>query len=191
MRTNREKYEHYCAIIAAGDQQVIDEIIPAMPAQFYIIKAFGAVPVEVTHLSVYRRGIYKHGESDRVTKDEVELAKQYVLEWTEPTLDSIHVHYRQKQSYGTVTGAHPYSKIEGAVDMAWQAADLAPEIERRRELYAPRDGHAACGYCQKQTTTESLVNHMIYYRDQGGSKTKIGKYCSAQCGYHDQCGHEG
>lgn len=191
MRTNREKYEHYCAGIEAGDQQAIAELIPEVPAQFYIIRNFEAVSVEVTHMGVYRRGLYKHDDSDRITKAEVELAKQCAETWAEPTLDTIFVHYREKQSYGTVTGAHPYNKIETSADMAWKAEDLAAEIERRRELYAPRDGHTACGYCRKQTPTESLVNHMIHYRDQGGSKTKIGKYCSAQCGYHDQCGHEG
>lgn len=191
MRTNREKYEHYRAGIESGDRQAIAELIPVAPAQFYIIRNFEAVPIEVTHLGVRHRGIYKHDESYRITKAEVEQAKQCAEDWAEPTPDTIFVYYREKQSYGVVTGAHQFSKIGTAPDMAWQAGDLAPEIERRRELYAPRDGHTECGYCRKQTPTESLINHMIYYRDQGGSKTKIGKYCSAQCGYHDQCGHEG
>lgn len=191
MKTNREKYEHYCAQIAAGDDQAIAELIPVMPACFYLIRSFEAVPVEITNFGVYHKGLYKHAESDRIKKSEVELAKQYADAWDEPTFDTIYIYCRDKTSFGTVTGAHPFSKIDATPDMAWKPEDLTAEIERRRELYAPRDGHTACGYCQKQTPTENLVDRMIYYRDQGGSKSKIGKYCSAQCGSHDQCGHEG
>jgi hypothetical protein len=191
MRTNREKYEHFCAEIAARDHQIISALIPVVPAQFYTIQRFEAVSNEVTHIGVYRRGIYKHDESDRVTRDELVMAKNHLDEWTAPTLDSIQVHYRQKQSYGTVTGAHPYLKIDAATDMAWLADDLAAEIERRRELYAPRDGHQPCGYCQKQTADQSLVNGTIFYRESGRTREKTGKYCSATCHHHDQCGHEG
>lgn len=192
MRTNREKYEHYCAEIAAKDSVAIAALLPdGVPSQFYTIQGFEAAPSEVSHIGVSRRGIYKHDESDRVSKAEVELAMKYAEEWVAPTLDSIYVHYKKKEAYGSVSGAHPYNKIGADANMAWLADDLAGEIERRRELYAPREGHTACDYCRKQHPTESLVSRKIFYRDQGGSRTKIGKYCCDQCGYNDQCGHEG
>lgn len=191
MQTNREKYEHYCAEIAERDRQAIATLIPVVPAQFYTIRRFEVVPSEVTHLEVYRHGIYKLGETDRVTRDELTMAKNHLDEWTAPTLDGIQVHYRQKQSYGTVTGAHTYLKIEAATDMAWAAEDLALEIERRRALYAPREGHQPCGYCQKQTPEQSLISGRIFYRESGRTREKTGKYCSAICHHYDQCGHEG
>jgi hypothetical protein len=191
MRTNREKYEYYCAEIEAKDRAAIAALVPVTPSQFYTIRAYEAVAVEVTGLGVHRSGIYKHDESDRVTKAEVELAARHAAEWVAPTLDTLFVHYRDRQAIGTVTGAHPYSKIEADAGMAWQAENLAPEIERRRALYAPRDGHTACAYCRTQTPTDRLVSRTIYYRDRGGSQTKVGQYCTDQCGYYDQCGHEG
>jgi hypothetical protein len=192
MRTNREKYEHYCAEIAAKDAEAIAGLFQqGVPARLYKIQNYAAAEVEVTSVGVYRRGIYKHDESDHVTKAEVELAAKHAAEWTAPTLDTILVHYREVQAYGVASGAHPFSKIAAAVDLAWQAEDLSAEIARRRELYAPRDGHTACGYCQKQRPTDKLVSKTIFYRDRGGSRTKVGQYCSDQCGYYDQCGHEG
>lgn len=192
MKTNREKYEHYCAEIEAMDRAAIAALIPVAPTHFYEIRNFEAVPVEVTHQTAsHRRGIYKHDESDRVTKIEVAVAEKHLAEWTAPTLDTIFVHYKEKRTYGVVSGAHPYSKIDAAVDMAWRAEDLAVKIERRRELYAPRDGHQPCGYCQKQVPEQSLISGRIFYRESGRTREKTGKYCSATCHHYDQCGHEG
>ena len=189
--TNREKYEDYCAEIEAKDRAVIAALIPVAPPCFYIIRAFDVVPVEITHLSAEHRGLYKHDESDRVTKAEVELAAKLAVDWVAPTLDTLFVHYIERKESYTVTGAHPYRTIESDDGMAWRAESLVPEIERRRSLYAPREGHTACAYCRIQTPDEKLVSRTIYYRDQGGSKTKVVQYCTSQCGYYDQCGHEG
>lgn len=192
MKTNRAKYEHYRAEIAAKDAAAIAALIPdGIPAQFFTIKRFDAVPSEVTGVGIYRRGIYAHDESDRVTRAEVELAMKCAEEWAAPSLGEVSVHYREKSEFGTVTGAHPYTKIDGDKNFAWSAEDLEPEIQRRRELYAPRDGHKPCGYCQKQTPEASLISATIYYRDRGRSCTKTGMYCSGTCSHHDQCAHEG
>jgi hypothetical protein len=190
-QTNREKYENYRLEIEAKDRQAIAALLPSVPTQFYTINAYETVAVEVTSVGVYRRGIYQPDESNRMTRDQVALAKKYLDEWAAPTLKDISVHYRHKQAYGTVSGAHRYQKIEEDAGMAWRAEDLADEIERRRMLYAPRDGHTACAYCRKQTPTANLVSHTIHYRDRGGLRKKVGQYCSGQCGYYDQCGHEG
>lgn len=192
MRTNREKYDHICSCIKAKDQAAIRAILPAgAPGQFYTIEQYEAKPMGITSISRYRRGFCVKSDESRITKADIETAAAVLSAWAEPLLEEIFVHYSYKQTYGTVSGAHPYSKIEGDVSLAWTAEALLPEIERRRALYAPRDGHEPCTYCRKQTPSEAMVSHTILYRDRGGLARKTCRYCSATCGGYDQMGHEG
>lgn len=195
MKTNRDKYEHYRQIITNNDAEAISELLPnGVPRQFFQIEAYEAKAITVSGLSVYHRGIYTPDAGEKMTKAEVECAKQAAENWQAPTLDEILVCFLYKQKYGTVTGAHKYSKMQddpAITSVAWTAEELQPEIERRRSLYAPRDGCKACEYCRKQTPEIEMVKHTIFYRDVGGRATKTGLYCSSQCGGYDQMGHEG
>lgn len=192
MRTNRDKYEHYRQIIANNDAEAISGLLPnGVPQQFFQIEEYEAKAIIVSGLSVYHRGIYTPGAGEKMTKAEVECAKQAAENWQAPTLDDILIGYSYKQKYGTVTGAHKYSKMEADPGLAWTAEELTPEIERRRALYAPREGCKACAYCRKQAPESEMVKCKIFYRDIGGSATRVGLYCSAQCGGYDQMGSEG
>jgi len=192
MRTNREKYNHICSEIAAKDQAAINELLPnGVPSQFHTIEKYEAKQIAVTNVSRYRRGFYVKGADARITKKDIEEADAVLASWVAPALDDIMVGYSYKQSYGTVSGAYPYQKIGGDVTLAWDAETLSPEIERRRALYADREGHEPCTYCRKQTPSSQMVNHTIFYRDQGGLKRKTCRYCSPECGGYDQMGHEG
>jgi hypothetical protein len=192
MKTNREKYDHICGQIAAKDQAAIRELLPdGVPAQFYTIEQYEAKPVSVTEVRRYRRGFYVKGADARITKKDLEEVGAVLEGWARPAMDDIVVGYSYKQTYGTISGAHAYPKIGGDATLAWNAKALAPEIERRRALYAPREGHEPCTYCRKQTPSGSMVNHTIHYRDQGGLKKKTSRYCSPTCGGYDQMGHEG
>jgi hypothetical protein len=192
VKTNREKYDYICGQIAAKDQAAIRKLLPdGVPDQFHAIAQYEAKPIAVTNVGRYRRGFYAKGVDARITKRDVEEASATLASWAAPALDDIMVGYSYKQACGTVSGAHPYPKIGGDVTLAWDAEALSPEIERRRELYAEREGHEPCAYCRKQTPSTSMVNHTIYYRDRGGLAQKIGRYCSPTCGGYDQMGHEG
>lgn len=192
MRTNREKYDHICGQIAAKDQAAISELLPnGVPAQFHVIEQYEAKPVSVTEVRRYRRGFYVKGADARVTKKDLEEVAAVLEGWGMPAMDDIVVGYSYKQTYGTVSGAHAYPKIGRDAALAWSAEALASEIERRRELYAPREGSEPCAYCRKQAPSASMVSLTIFYRDRGGLAQKIGRYCSATCGGYDQCGHEG
>lgn len=192
MKTNREKYDHYCNLIAARDAEAIKTLLPqGVPGQFFTIAEYEAKPIAVTGVRRYRHRFYVKGALDRITKADVETARQVAEEWVAPLPEEIFVHYNYKQTHGTVSGAYPYPKIGTDVSLAWQADSLAPEIERRRALYAPRDGHKPCAYCRKQTPEREMVSGTIYYRDRGGSTRKTCLYCSGTCHGYDQCGHEG
>lgn len=192
MRTNREKYDHICGQVAAKDRAAIDALLPdGAPAQFFTIAHYEAKPIAVTNVSRYRRGFYVKGADARITKKDIEEADAVLAGWVAPALDDLFVHYSYKQTLGTVSGAYPYPKIGDDVMLAWAAEALSPEIERRRALYADREGHEPCAYCRKQTPSTSMVSHTIYYRDRGGLAQKTCRYCSATCGGYDQMGHEG
>lgn len=190
--TNRAKYDQYCALIAEQDAAAIKALLPdGVPAQFFTIAEYEAKPIQVTGVRRHSARFYVKPEPARITKDDIEAARQAVDAWTMPTLDDIYVNYSYRQTYGVVSGAHVYPTIDAEVNLAWTAEALAPEIERRRALYAPRDGHKPCTYCRKQTPDADLVSGTIHYRDRGGLAKKTCLYCSAQCNYYDQCGHEG
>ena len=192
MRTNREKYDHICGQIAAKDQAAIATLLPdGVPTQFHTIEQYAAKPIAVTGIQRRRRGFYVKSENARITKQDLADAAAALDGWAVPALDDLFVHYSYKQTYGVVSGAYPYPKIGADAMLAWDADALAPEIERRRLLYAPREGHEPCAYCRKQTPSASMVSNTIYYRDRGGLAQKTGRYCSATCSGYDQMGHEG
>ncbi|MFK3738973.1 YdaE family protein [Massilia sp. TN1-12] len=192
MKTNREKYDHICGQIAAKDQAAIAALLPdGVPIQFHTIEQYEARPIDVTSVQRHRRGFYIKAGDARVTRQDLQEANAVLDNWTMPALDDLFVFYSYKQTYGIVSGAYPYQKIGGDVTLAWDADALAPEIERRRELYAPREGHEPCAYCRKQTPSASTVSGTIYYRDRGGLAQKTCRYCSPTCHGHDQMGHEG
>jgi hypothetical protein len=192
MKTNREKYDHICGQIADKDQAAILALLPdGVPGQFHTIDQYEAKPIAVTGISRYRRGFYVKDAEARIMKKDVEEANAALASWAAPALGDIMVGYSYKQTYGTVSGAHPYPKIGGDVMLAWDAEALLPEIERRRALYAPREGHEPCAYCRKQAPSASMVSGTIIYRDIGGVARKTCRYCSPNCHGNDQMGHEG
>lgn len=192
MRTNREKYDHICGQIAAKDQAAIAALLPdGVPSQFHTIEQYEVKPITVTGVKRYRHGFYVKGDDARITRQDLQDASSALDSWAMPALDDLFVHYSYKQTYGVVSGAYPYPKIGADALLAWDAEALSAEIERRRALYAQREGHEPCAYCRKQTPSGSMVSHTIYYRDRGGLAQKIGRYCSRTCGGYDQMGHEG
>lgn len=192
MKTNHEKFTYYCGQIKAKDAEAIAALLPdGVPSQFFVIRQYEAKPVAVTGLGVFRRGVYEPSQGDRITKAEVARVQALLESWEAPELADVQIHYREQGVFGTVTGAHKHGKIEEDPIMAWMAEELAPEIARRYAMYSPREGHTACAYCRKQTPDDSMVSRKIFYRGRGGLATKTGKYCSEQCGHHDQCSHEG
>lgn len=192
MKTNREKYDYICGQIAAKDQAAIAELLPnGVPPKFYTIEQYEEKPIMVTGISRYRRGFHVKSDDARITRQDLAEAGTVLADWSVPALGDIMVGYSYKQTYGTVSGAYDYAKISQEVTLAWDAEALSPEIERRRALYAPREGHDPCSYCRKQTPSVSMVSHTILYRDQGVVKRKACRYCSPECGSYDQMGHEG
>lgn len=192
MKTNREKYDHICDQIKARNSAAIRELLPdGVPEQFYAINGYSANPVAVTEVRRHMPGFYVKPADSRIMTKDIDDATAALEAWVKPTLDDIMVHYSEKKTYGNISGAYPYPKIGSDAGMAWTAEALAPEIERRRALYAEREGHDPCTYCRKQTPSGSMVSRTIYYRNRGGLAQKTCRYCSPACGGYDQMGHEG
>lgn len=192
MKTNREKYDHYCGLIATQDEEAIKALLPdGVPTQFFTIEQYEAKPIIVTGVRRYRPRFYVKPAPDRITKADVEAAKQVAESWAAPTLEEIQVGYSYRQTYGVISGSYQYPDIGRKVGLEWTAEALVPEIERSSTLYAPREGHKPCTYCRKQTPENEMLSGTIFYRDRGGSARKTCLYCSGKCHGYDQCGHEG
>lgn len=192
MKTNREKYCIYLSLMQTKDAAAIAKLFPnGVPHQLYGVGHFSLRVFDVLHVSRHRNGFYELGPDRRITSADVAEVMKYATEWTPPKEDDVLVHYRYSETHGKVQGAFNLKKITPAEGLAWTAQELESEIQRRKALYEPREGHQPCQYCQKQTPIESLVPATITYRSHGGLQKKNGMYCSSACASYDQMGHEG
>jgi hypothetical protein len=192
MRTNREKYDLYLSLMKTKDAAAIAKLFPnGVPSQFYGVGHYTLRVFDVLSVSRYRAGFYERGPDSRVTSSDVAAVTKYANEWTPPKDDEVLVHYQYSETHGRVQGAYSIKKITPSEGMAWKAEDLEAEIQRRKALYEPREGHQPCQYCGKQQPIDSLVSGTVTYRSHGGLQTKKGMYCSSACASHDQMGHEG
>jgi hypothetical protein len=193
MRTNREKYNHYWQEIDAKDAAEIVKLFPnGAPSQFYRLTMYSYEEMAVTRVGRFRQGIHKKDSESRISKGDVADVIGCAEGWTPPTTDEVYVHYEYANSFGRVSGAEKLSKIIAVDGMAWTVEELADEIQRRKALYEPRDGHTPCAYCQKQNPPENMVDGTVIYRTGGGIASKTQKYCKDKpCAGYDQMGHEG
>ena len=193
MRTNREKYEHFWGIVNAKDAAEIEKLFPGgLPRQYFCIDQHKAKARDVIGIGRYRKGVYQKDSSEKISRDDVKEATRLAEYWHPPTPEDVCIHFQELRSYGKTSGADSVSKINAGDGVAWTAEQLEPEINRLKELYEPREGHAPCAYCRKQNPLANLVDGKVIYRMNGGVHTKTQKYCSDKpCASHDQMGHEG
>lgn len=193
MRTNREKYNHYWNEIDTKDAAEVAKLFPnGVPSQFFCLTQYSYRVMAVTRVRRFHKGIFKKDGESRISKKDVADAVMCAEGWTPPTPDEVYVHYEYAESYGRVSGAEKLSKIIAADGVAWTVEELAEEIQRRKELYEPREGHSPCAYCQKQNPPENLVDGTVIYRTGGGIARKTQKYCKDKpCAGYDQMAHEG
>lgn len=193
MATNRKRYADAWQAIESLDVAEVTKIFPdGLPSQFFCLGMYSAEVRLVKSAKRHYRGIYEKDNKEKVTNAEVITITQFLNGWKPPTADDIFIHWAEIRTYGKVSGADSLSKINAGKEMAWTADQLAPEIERRKELYEPREGYAPCQYCQKQNPPENMIEGTVIYRMQRGIGRKTGMYCKDKpCASHDQMGHEG
>ena len=83
------------------------------------------------------------------------------------------------------------TRVNESAYMAFNADDLADEVDRLRELYEPREGYINCTYCGKVVPEEKATKYKVISYANYGPRGRWGKYCDRQCASHDQMAHEG
>lgn len=56
--------------------------------------------------------------------------------------------------------------------------------------YAIREGQVRCAYCEMAVDADKAVTYTVFARQYPNGR-KVSKYCSKECGAHDQMAHEG
>lgn len=101
--------------------------------------------------------------------------------------------------------AYKWLEILPEKGLAFHVSDLEAESNRRRELFAPREGYSPCAYCRRQVPNESLVKHRIIgrgrkpvwnsWKNKWEDKACITEqdlmFCSGTCAAHEQMSREG
>lgn len=183
MRTNKEKFEYYWNLLQARDHQHIIPLVPnPMPAQYYYVAGYKGIGCRMIDYVKYDHGIYP--DAEHPTRQDI-AAVQRLLD-AEFTFDPAKVllHWHMDENGHRWSGADELSKIDG-LSLAWTREELAPELQRQKELYEPRPGRRPCDYCGKQRLPEDLRPGHIW----GESGTRY--YCRDEsCLDRDQMGHD-
>jgi len=192
MTTNKKKFADAWQIIDGRDAASIADRFPnGLPPQFFRVGKFSADAINVTGA---RRGYpgYRKGGADKVLNADVDAVMRLLENWHIPTEGETFISYQEDRPYGRISGAECLLKINAGKDLAWTVEQLQPEIDRRKELYEPREGNAPCAYCGKQNPPKNMIEGVVIYRMQKGIGRKTGMYCKDKpCATHDQMGHEG
>jgi methionine synthase II (cobalamin-independent) len=198
MRTNKEKFEYYYNLLQDIFKKFISEQIPELPKKLYSLYCYYNVHEhEITHASYHIDECYFG--NDKPTKKDIERIKNvyndYISGVRKLNKDDIRIHYRYSGGTFRVSGSYKFSAIDGK-KISTNLEDLSDEISRMKELYEPREGYNNCTYCRKVYPKDKVVNCKIIFQDTDrfGKKfvnQKTNQYCSEQCGFSDQCAHEG
>ena len=103
------------------------------------------------------------------------------------------------------SGAYRYNEIIPEKGIAFNEIDLKEISERRNNLYAPKEGHTACAYCNKQTPNDQLIESRIIglgrkqvwnswksrYENKACVTEEKLKFCSGTCAGNEQMSREG
>ena len=194
MRTNKEKYNHYKRIVDKNAQEYTDKEFPTIPKEFYSITNMLGDNVETkTITSVgysfgYGVNLY---EMDKPTRKDVEKAK--TMSENMPTFFRENIRFAwkiQKENHKS-SGSESLKDIDNGIWNFFNLEDAKKECEKRKKKYGKKEGYVPCAYCSKQVKEEAVVVREIIFRTGGGIGRSKNNYCSSQCGFHDQCAHEG
>lgn len=202
MRTNLEKWNHYMGLINAKEQEFINSNIKDVPTCIYEVYASGKLrTLNVTGIR-YRNELYGGTNPSR---EDVAKIKGYFENMPDMTIDKVSVNWectdQGYKSSSAVIFLDMKEKYFVSKDDANKKASELIEIKRKEEELL-NNGHIRCAYCSKVVPEKEAVNYEIIFqnsRPDPFSRTgwkkfvdrKTNKYCSKQCGVHDQMAHEG
>lgn len=202
MRTNLEKWNYYMGLINAKEQEFINSNIKDIPTCIYEVYQSGKLrTLNVTGVR-YRNELYG---GNKPSREDVAKIKSYFENMPDMTIEKVSINWectdQGYKSSGAVRYLEMKEKYFTSKDDADKKASELTEIKRKEEELL-NNGHIRCTYCGKVVPEKESVNYEIIFqnsRPDPFSRTgwkkfvdrKTNKYCSKQCGAHDQMAHEG
>ena len=202
MRTNLEKWNYYMGLINAKEQEFINSNIKDIPTCIYEVYQSGKLrTLNVTNVR-YRNELYGVNNPSR---EDVAKIKSYFENMPDMTIEKVSIDLectdQGYKSSSAVRYLEMKEKYFTSKDDADKKASELTEIKRKEEELL-NNGHIRCTYCGKVVPEKESVNYEIIFqnsRPDPFSRTgwkkfvdrKTNKYCSKQCGVHDQMAHEG
>jgi hypothetical protein len=193
MRTNKEKYDYYFAMLERKAQPFIDSMfLNGKPERFYGLKGrYELMEYVVTGIS-YKFTIWW---TDKPNRQDVEKVKALASESLVFLPENIYLHY-EYQMCGKVSGAEKLTDIKPEKGFAFNPNELDEKIAKNRELYEPREGYVPCAYCGKQNHPDNTIRHEIIFQNSHNGRKFIDRatnsYCKdSPCAGWDQMAHEG
>lgn len=199
MRTNQAKWDHWKTILTQKDKEYIDSIYPESehPDVFYEVTPNGTLKqnsvtgVACSHI----RKIPYVQSNKKPTKIQVAELIEYVENVSyDPSM--ILIHWERQESGWKSTSAVKFTELDSSsrfvdYEAAKRVADERRELFESNKAKIEAGTHVKCSYCPKLVPIEEAVDYKIISYASYGPQGRVNKYCSRQCGIHDQMAHEG
>jgi len=202
MKTNLDKWDYHLDILNARTESFIKEAFQDDPAPetLYEVTPIGTVKVYTVTDINYRfprnDGIRPYFYGKKPTREEVQRIATAAIEEIDFNKANIVLGYEYEWGSGNkaISGISMERLLESSCVFTDQskAGVCAAEkrLKKEKEQYLLANGHIKCTYCGKVVPESEAVNYTVIAR-QYTNMRKTSKYCSRQCGAHDQMAHEG
>lgn len=202
MRNNLEKWNYYMSLINTKEQEFINSNINDIPTCIYEVYQSGKIrTLNVTGVR-YRNELYG---GTKPSREDVANIKNYYENMPDLTIEKVSINLECIDQGYKSSSAVRYLEMKEKYFTSKEDADKKAfeltEIKRKEEELL-NNGHIRCTYCRKVVPQKEAVNYEIIFQNSrldpftrtGWKKfvdRKTNKYCSKQCGIHDQMAHEG
>jgi len=195
MKTNLEKFNYWKEVYNDRLKEFIQSEKISKPEYFYRLYPSGKIEtLRVLSVGYSQRATYFCGKIP--SRKEIEELKDF-CQHTPLARDMIMFRYESVGGKYHVSGALKSLDLDKYKETYFTdkptAESKAKELVgiRKHEEELLKNGHVRCAYCRKivpeaEVVVKEIINFKMY-----GSSGKKNKYCSSQCGHHDQCAHEG
>jgi hypothetical protein len=205
-----DQYNHIKDLINIKEQEFVDEFFKNenKPEVIFSISGWkgGIIEKKVTGFRALDivNGYQPSINGLKPTKKFIAELLEYQSKYTPSVLM---LDYEETSNGYKSSGAIRYHEI-GTVkqkNTSFNREKLEPILQEMIQKYAPKEGHFACSYCQKQTPNEQKVTHKIFGRDikqvwnswknRHESKAYVTEkymdFCSGTCAGNEQMAREG
>lgn len=187
MKTNLDKWNDIESKIKQISDEFIEYYFKDKIKYPFIYKVYSYSTIDELEITGYKISNPSHPYYYGTTPTRKKIIElQTYLETFTPSEEDIRVDYK----YESGRSSYKLSQIKEDRHLSFIREDLIPYQNELKEKYEPRDGYIPCAYCGIQFPEKDAVEYTVIAR-QYTNMRKTSNYCSEQCGFNDQCAHEG